>query len=390
MPTNIVPIEQKERAVIVDTLRGFALVGVLIANFTAYTDQQVPADILNAISSPFDKTLMHINSIFFEWKFMTLFSILFGYGFGLLMTSVEKKNINPNVFFLRRMFWLFVIGCIHTSFWWFDVLHFYAISGMLLLLFRKASNKTILVCAVLFMFVIPFCFSFVMRNQQDTFNDSDWRNAYMQFKYGSLADVIKTNFVGYYKLFILSAGDIHDIIETLGRFLFGYFLLRIKLFEHIENKRNLFSKIFLICLPVAAAYMIIRWLALEKKIDIETVYWEPFIKIGITSTTCMYACIVVLLFSSFKEAKLFKALQALGKMTLTNYLLVSAIMIIILYGIGFGKLGELSMHEIWIAAVVWLTIEILFSSYWLKYFRYGPVEWIWRQLTYGKRLPLKK
>ena len=87
---------------------------------------------------------------------------------------------------------------------------------------------------------------------------------------------------------------------------------------------------------------------------------------------------------------LFKALQALGKMTLTNYLLVSAIMIIILYGIGFGKLGELSMHEIWIAAVVWLTIEILFSSYWLKYFRYGPVEWIWRQLTYGKRLPLKK
>ena len=130
--------------------------------------------------------------------------------------------------------------------------------------------------------------------------------------------------------------------------------------------------------------------ALEQKIDIETVYWEPFIKIGITSTTCMYACIVVLLFSSFKEAKLFKALQVLGKMTLTNYLLVSAIMIIILYGIGFGKLGELSMHEIWIAAVVWLTIEILFSSYWLKYFRYGPVEWIWRQLTYGKRLPLKK
>jgi len=183
---------------------------------------------------------------------------------------------------------------------------------------------------------------------------------------------------------------VHDIIETLGRFLFGYFLLRIKLFEHIENKRNLFSKIFLICLPVAVAYMIIRWLALEKKIDIETVYWEPFIKIGITSTTCMYACLVVLLFISFKEAKLFKALQALGKMTLTNYLLVSAVMIILLYGIGFGKLGELSMHEIWIGAAAWLIIEIAFSAYWLKHFRYGPVEWIWRQLTYRKRLPLKR
>ena len=103
MTTNASPIEQKGRAIIVDTLRGFALVGVLIANFTSFTDQQVPADILNTISSPLDVTLMHINTLFFEWKFMTLFSILFGYGFGLLLTSVEKKNINPNSFFLRRM-----------------------------------------------------------------------------------------------------------------------------------------------------------------------------------------------------------------------------------------------------------------------------------------------
>ncbi len=93
MTTNATPIEQKERAIIVDTLRGFALVGVLIANFTSFTDQQVPSDILNSISSHLDLTLMHINTVFFEWKFMTLFSILFGYGFGLLLTSVEKKNI---------------------------------------------------------------------------------------------------------------------------------------------------------------------------------------------------------------------------------------------------------------------------------------------------------
>ncbi len=160
MTANATPIEQKERAIIVDTLRGFALVGVLIANFTSFTYQQVPADILNSISSPLDVTLMHINTVFFEWKFMTLFSILFGYGFGLLLTSVEKKNINPNSFFLRRMFWLFLIGLIHTSFWWFDVLHFYAISGILLLLFRKVSNKTVLFSSILFMFFLPFCFSF--------------------------------------------------------------------------------------------------------------------------------------------------------------------------------------------------------------------------------------
>ena len=93
------PIQQSERNIIVDIIRGFALTGVLIANFTSYNYQQIPTGVLDSISSPLDKTLIDINTIFFEWKFMTLFSILFGYGFGLILTSLEKKNINPNAFF---------------------------------------------------------------------------------------------------------------------------------------------------------------------------------------------------------------------------------------------------------------------------------------------------
>lgn len=390
MVTNATPIELKERAIIVDTLRGFALVGVLFANFTSFTDQQVPSDILKSISSPLDLTLMHINTVFFEWKFMTLFSILFGYGFGLLLTSVEKKNINPNSFFIKRMFWLFLIGFIHTSFWWFDVLHLYAICGVLLLLFRKASSKTILISSILFMFVVPFCFSLAMRNQPDTFNDADWQNVYEQFKHGNLIDVFRTNLIGYYKLFIVSASDVRDIIETLGRFLFGYYLLRIKLFESIESKKNLFTKVLFISSPFAIAYIIIKWLAVTDTMNLSSAYWEPFIKIGIISTTSFYSSIIVLAFISFGQNILFKTFQALGKMTLTNYLLVSAINIILLYGIGFGKLGELPMHTIWLLAFVWLIIEIVISSYWLRIFRYGPVEWIWRQLNYWKKLPLRK
>jgi uncharacterized protein len=390
MTTNATPVEQKERAIIIDTLRGFALVGVLIANFTSFTDQQVPSDILNSNSSPLDLTLMHINTVFFEWKFMTLFSILFGYGFGLLMTSVEKKNINTTSFFIKRMFWLFFIGFIHTSFWWFDVLHFYAICGVLLLLFRKVSSKTILISSILFMFVVPLCFSLVMRNQPDTFNHADWQNVYKQFKHGNLIDLFRTNLIGYYRLFIVSASDVHDIFETLGRFLFGYYLVRIKLFEAIESKKKLFVKVFFISSPFAIAYIIIKWLAVTDKMNLSSSYWEPFIKIGIISTTSFYSSVIVLAFISFGQNILFKTFQTLGKMTLTNYLLVSAINIILLYGIGFHKLGELTMHTIWLLAFAWLITEILFSSYWLRIFRYGPVEWVWRQLTYWKKLPLRK
>lgn len=390
MTTNATPIHQKERAIVVDTLRGFAMVGVLIANFTSFTDQQVPSDILKSISSPLDLTLMRINKVFFEWKFMTLFSILFGYGFGLLLTSLEKKNINPNSFFLSRMFWLFIIGFIHTSFWWFDVLHLYAISGMLLLLFRKAASKTVLFSSILLIFILPFCFSFLVRNQPGTFNDADWQNVYEQFKHGNLIDIFRTNLIGYYKLFIVSASDVRDIIETLGRFLFGYYLLRIKLFELIESKKKLFTKILFISSPFALAYIIIKWLAVTDLMNLSSAYWEPFLEIGIISTVSFYSSIVVLAFISFGQTILFKIFQTLGKMTLTNYLLVSVINIVLLYGIGFEKLGELPIHRIWLVAFFCLISEIVFSYYWLRIFRYGPVEWIWRQLTYWKKLPLRK
>ena len=147
--TTALPIQQNERMVVVDVVRGFALIGVLIANFTSYIDQNLPSGILYSISAPLDKALSSINTIFFEWKFMTIFSILFGYGFGLILISLNKKNIHPNVFFIRRMFWLFVIGVIHTLFWWGDVLHFYAVCGVLLLAFRNLSVKLILIYSLL-------------------------------------------------------------------------------------------------------------------------------------------------------------------------------------------------------------------------------------------------
>src|SRR5690349_21267290 len=123
MQQSILPIEQDKRLVIVDIIRGFALAGVLIANFTSYNEQNLPTAVLDAVSQPTDKMLMTVNTVFIEWKFMTIFSVLFGYGFGLILTSLWKKGINPAPFFCRRMGWLFIIGFIHTLFWWGDILH---------------------------------------------------------------------------------------------------------------------------------------------------------------------------------------------------------------------------------------------------------------------------
>jgi uncharacterized protein len=384
------PIQQHERNVIVDIIRGFALTGVLIANFTSYNQENVPPSVFEAISSPLDRALDNFNTVFFEWKFMTLFSILFGYGFGLILSSLEKKNIDPTPFFIRRMFWLFIFGSIHTLFWWGDVLHLYAMSGIFLLLFRKMSPKKILIASILFMFVLAPFVSYLLRNQPDYFTESNLNVLYHQYKYGSILDVMRGNATFYFKAFVVSGDDIHDVVETLGRFLFGYFLLRINLFEAVATKRNIFKKVLLIAGPIVVVYFIIRWLSLRGTVHTHGVLWEDLIKIGIISTSCFYASLLTILYISYSRMKLFAWLQALGKMTLTNYLLISAILVVVLYGIGFGKLGEVPMHIVWIWALGWLIIEIVFSTAWLRRFRYGPFEWIWRQLTYRKRIPIRK
>lgn len=388
--TTALPIQQNDRVVIVDIIRGFALIGVLIANFTSYNYENLPPSIFDAISSPLDKALNNFNTVFFEWKFYTLFSILFGYGFGLILSSLEKKNINPNAFFLRRMFWLFLFGFIHTLFWWGDVLHVYAIAGVFLLGFRKFSSRTILICSLLGMFIIPPLISYLFRNEQDYFTDENMKLLYNQYLHGNIIDVFKANINLYYKAFLLTGGDLHEIIQVLGRVLFGYFLMRIKLFESIEGKKSFFKKILFITAPLMIVYFIIRWLSLQGSMSTNQIYWEPLMKLGIMSTTWFYVSVLTILFIKFGRTKFFAALQSLGKMTLTNYLLVSAILVTLLYGIGFGQLGILTISKAWICAFVWLILEVLFSTFWLKRFRFGPAEWIWRQLTYNRRIQLKK
>src|SRR5437773_11604808 len=107
----------------------------------------VPQAIIDAHTTRFDQLLNELHDIFIQNKFMTLFSILFGYGFGVIMQRLEKKSINSTPFFLRRMFWLFIFGCLNLALWNGDILHLHAVTGIFLLLFRKQSDRTVLLCS---------------------------------------------------------------------------------------------------------------------------------------------------------------------------------------------------------------------------------------------------
>ena len=236
----------------------------------------------------------------------------------------------------------------------------------------------------------PVCINYLLRHLPETFTEADIQKLYYQYKQGSIADVIRFNIDFYNRMFMVSGSNLHDIVETLGRFLIGYFLLRIQFFSNVESKKPVFIRVALISVPLMISYFIVRILLLNNMISLNPYLKSLMLSLGIFATTTCYVSTLIIVYNTLGLNLFFSALQSIGRMTLTNYLGVSAFLVVLLYGFGFNKLGELPIHKMWLVALIWLMIEITYSIYWLRVFRYGPMEWLWRQLTYWKRMQLRK
>jgi uncharacterized protein len=390
--TNPLPIEQKERIVVVDVLRGFALFGVLLGNFSSMLTNNVPQSIIDAHATGIDTFLNKLHDIFIENKFMCLFSILFGYGFGVIMERLKKKNINPTPFFLRRMLWLFVFGCVNLAFWNGDILHIYALTGVFLLFFKKQSNRSVLLFSIFFLFVLP---TVIRRSQHYFFNisadfDAIVNNYYHAYKSGSLKDVVAINYKTYPSEWINTWIEWRDMSETLGRFLLGYYILRRQLLINLDENILLIKKVWGYTFAVTVLYFVLVLLNDEKVISTPSFILYPFFKTGILFTTLFYATSLIQLYYKKRLSWLMQAFRNLGCMTLTNYLTETIVYVIIFYGIGFGLLGDFSFRIIWLCSFVVYFLQAIFSKWWLSKYNYGPVEWIWRQLTYRQRFQLRK
>ncbi len=139
------PITQNSRTVIVDIIRGFALFGVLIANLTGFINFALPDEQIALLTNTgADKITEHFVNLFIDGKFIMIFSILFGYGFGVLIERVTKKGMQANLFFARRMFILLLFSLIHIAIWWGEILNVYAMAGLLMLFFKNAETKKLL------------------------------------------------------------------------------------------------------------------------------------------------------------------------------------------------------------------------------------------------------
>ncbi|HTF18460.1 MAG TPA: DUF418 domain-containing protein [Chryseolinea sp.] len=397
-PHAAVPIAERERTGVVDALRGFALLGVLLANLISFVVFPMPKAVIEQASAgPLNHYYELLVTIFIDNKFVTLFSLLFGYGFGVLMDRVAAKGIDATTFYFRRMAILFALGFVHIFFWWGEILHIYSICGLLMLFFRNAGNRSLLASAA-FLLLVPYIAIRYLMIQLKAFDPAISEAIYAHYLEDSLrpglSSVLVANWNVHLYIYVQCIYEWVELTQALSKFLMGYWVLRVGILTDLRVNRLLIKRALYVCGAVAVIYtMETAWFnIMHPKINGTAI--KLLIgganRIGILSLSLTYACLISLWYDRRSGSRILKGFRFVGMMSLTNYLTHTVIYVILLHGIGWGMMGKLSIIETLYIGLFIYPIQVAISVYWLKRYRYGPVEWVWRQLSYGKHFPIRK
>ncbi|MWB96575.1 DUF418 domain-containing protein [Flavobacterium sp. GA093] len=386
MTTSYQPIEKSKRTAIVDILRGWALLGVVIGNYIDFIYIGLPVKTENNILST---VLQLINRHFFAAKSWTLLTLLFGYGFAILINNISSKGKNPVLFFSWRMILLFVLAFINSSFWLGDILKDYAFLGLVLLLFYKSSAKVLgLLCTVLIVLtpVITAYIAGIKMQYTEITTNAEYLKLYYS---GNWLDFFNFNLLAsYYEQIVRLGYAVSAHIVMFACMLFGFLLQKIDFFNRLNELKKTLKYTLFISLFCAVTFGIIFNVALSYKAAFLTyffpVYWV------ILSTMVFIATGICLLYNSGKLKTVFSYFSACGKMTLTNYIVQNILAAFIFSGIGL-KIGNTMPYWFYFTvAVIVYVIQLFISKWWLSKFNYGPIEWAWRAASYRQLFPFRK
>ncbi len=407
------PVQQAERVQIVDILRGFALFGILFVNMTIFSRPMQTIVLPNDPSLPsHDRTALWLIYAFGEGKFYSLFSMLFGLGLTLLMVRVEGRGGRFVPLYLRRLIVLLGIGLVHAFLIWAgDILILYALLGFLLLLFRKAKPRTLLIWLGILL-ALPILFNLAVTSlvalgqtipeaaaqidqafaEAERGFQTDLARAYQGYISRNYLKVTEQRAYDYWTMGLSSFWFLG--FSVFAMFLLGVYFGKISLFQYLEANRRFFQRMALVGLTLGLGSNLLyatlimslsrvyqSWLLLLA--NTAHTLGAPLLMLGYVSIFCLMAL-------NPPWGKWISILAPVGQMSLTNYLLQSIICTLIFYGYGLGLFGKVGYAlGIGLTIVIYL-LQIPLSQWWLKRFQYGPAEWLWRSLTYGKRQPMNK
>lgn len=413
MPT-LAPVQNNEREIFMDVLRGFAILGIFIANlgsgFSGYNEGAHATGTF--LLSGWDHKMAFLHHMFIEGKFYSIFSLLFGWGIALQFKRAAAKDINALPTVRRRLLFMLLLGAVHLMIWTGDIVFFYALLGFLLLPLRRFSNKTLVITGISLTLLpialyaaksywqwlnAPALFLFDTGQKVDgilTGVTSD--ESYREFtKHAGWLDILKGNLAGFFYrygyLFFVSR-----IPKVLGMFLIGYAVGRSDFYRNIaQNKKIIYWVIAVgLIIGLPANFYLARYMTyfMDDYFNLKTngLYQTIAYALGVAPLAMTYVALFMLSFQTTAGKKILSVLAPVGKMAFSNYLMQSLIGNFVFLGPGLGYTGQVGPVYFTLFGIAVFIIQVIISTTWLNYFNYGPVEWIWRSATYRKWQPFRK
>ncbi|MEQ1921417.1 MAG: DUF418 domain-containing protein [Pyrinomonadaceae bacterium] len=402
---QIGPVSLSERIEILDVLRGLAICGILIGNLQWFSGYGMMPQALAAQAPLIDQVTHFLVHFFIEGKFYSIFSFLFGVGFAMQIARAMERGDTKATLFKRRLFWLLVIGLLHAYLLWAgDILSIYALMGFVLLLFRKKTDGALLKWAFALLTIpivtyILLYIAFVSFAPPDVAATMDagqmefWTESVRKASTGSYFQIL-TDFNLQY-IMGRYAGLIFQmrLPKILAMFLLGYYAYRQGFFQDLTGHKAFIRKV----LTYALMLGIVGNIAFSALAGNEAPFPPSLAGVGgviayaygVPALALGIIALVATLWQKAGWQRILSILAPVGRMALTNYLMQTVICVLIFYGYGFGLFGKFGALTATAIAFGIFLLQIVTSTLWLKYFAYGPMEWIWRQLTYRKRLPLR-
>ena len=397
------PVAPASRIVEVDIVRGFALFGVLLVNMYGFGADSI------TWNSPTDKLAFAITRVFFESKSWTLFSLLFGFSFALQLQRAQVRNSSILPTYLRRLFVLFAFGAAHALLFDGDILMLYAELGLGLLLVRRLPARILLLLAVGLMLVFPLIrlvSAGDQPNRSDEVRSIGEARARLEraqsthvYTTGSLTEVAADNASA------IPANPLEDVktpesgLAVFAMFLVGFSVGRSGFLRDIPGHTAAIARVrawglgFGFSAMVAervlaaiAGYAVFRSQRASPNVQFAG---DLLFAYGITALALGYAATLILAAQTPRGRAILEPLAGVGRLALTVYLTQTLMFTTLFYGYGFGQAFRLGPVAVTAWAVMIFAIQVVACQWWSRRFRFGPMEWLWRSLTYLKWQPLR-
>jgi len=398
------PVAPPERVAILDVLRGGALFGVLAANVHGlFSTRWLAGPSAAAAGEPtLDRAAAHFVELVIAGKAMTLLTFLFGLGFALQLVRADERGEDARPLLVRRLAALLLVGACHvTLLWWGDVTWTYAVSGFALLAFRRASPRALLVWGLALVLVphlamqLPGLGEAVRAALPHPVDPKAFRAELFAAVHGTDRVALAWAHVrqAVYHVSMIAAWYFP---WAIGRFLLGYHAGKRRLFDgdgaaHLPLFRRLVGWGLAIGVAWAAARLLLEssWMADLELLLPAQLALVALGELAMLGLAAAYASIAVLLMQRPAGRRALLVLAPVGRMPLTTYLCQSVAATFVFYGWGLDRAGRLGAAGCLGVSIVIFALQIAAAHLWLRRFRFGPAEWLWRTLAYGRRPPMR-